>query len=170
MNKKTLTITIVAVVVLVAAIVLLTGTKGPGTERSIGDLEKLDLPRVGEEAPEVGVGVPGEIAEGETGNVGQEYWIFETELKDGKLNPFEFRVPVGDIIGIAILNGESETHTVSIFGPGKFVPNEIERTIAPGDSATIRTQALEAGVYDVLCSTCKEQVIGNFIIVPKKAN
>lgn len=170
MNKKTLIGAVVVIVVLIAGIWFLIGG-GPGTpgaDRTTEELEKLALPKVGEESPEEGVGVPGKIAEGESGNENQQYWVFETELKDGKLNPFELRVPVGDILGISILNSEDEEHVVSISGGSEFVPSFIERTIAPGGTESMITQTIVVGEYDILCGTCKNEVIGKFVVVPKK--
>ncbi|MCP6720004.1 MAG: hypothetical protein KJI72_01580 [Patescibacteria group bacterium] len=139
-----------------------------GEERTAKELQDLIVPKVGEEAPEEGVGVPGKIAEGESGNPGQQYWVFETELREGKLDPFEFRVPVGDLLGISIMNSENEDQTVHISGASAFAPNFIERTIAPGGTASMRTQVLELGEYNVLCTTCKTQVVGKFVVVPKE--
>ena len=170
MNKKILIGVIAAVVILLVVFLLLRDgiPNAPGADRTVEELGNLAVPEVGEESPEEGVGVPGKIAEGESGNENQQYWVFETELKDGKLNPFELRVPVGDLLGISVLNSENEEHTVSISGGSEFVPSFIERTIAPGGTESMITQTIVVGEYDVLCSTCKDEVIGKFVIVPKK--
>lgn len=176
-HKVLVGLIVVAVIAIIAGFVVrgireggdLITTGGIESEkRTVEELENLALPRVGEEAPEEGVGVPGKIAEGESGKPGQQYWVFETELKDGKLDPFEFRVPVGDLLGISIINGENEKHIVSISGESEFVPNFIERTIAPGGTASMRTQVLELGEYNIFCTTCKEEIVGKFVVVPKE--
>ncbi len=175
MKQKSLIIGLVILIVVVAAVLLFSGG-GPGVpggengDRTAKELENLTLPKVGEESPEEGVGVPGKITEGESGNKEQQYWVFETELKDGKLTPFEFRVPVDNLLGISILNSEDKEHTVNISSESSFMPNFIERTITSGGTGSFRTQVLEIGEYDVLCSTCKEEVIGKFVVVPKKEN
>ena len=174
MKQKSLIIGLVILIVVVAAVLLFSGggpgvPGGEGEEKTAKELQDLVIPKVNEEAPEEGVGVPGKITEGETGNKEQQYWVFETELREGKLDPFEFRVPVGDILGISILNGEDKEHTVNISSESSFVPNFIERTIAPGDTGSFRTQVLEIGGYDVICTTCKEEVVGKFVVVPKES-
>ncbi len=172
MKQKSLIIGLVILIVVVAAVLLFSGGEpgvpgGESGDRTAKELENLALPKVGEESPEEGVGVPGKIAEGETGNKEQQYWVFETELKDGKLDPFEFRVPVDNLLGISILNSGDKEHTVNISSDSSFVPNFIERTIVPGGTGSFRTQVLEIGEYDVFCTTCKEEVVGKFVVVPK---
>lgn len=160
---------IAAAVILILFFVLggTSGLSGKSGERTARELENLDVPRVGEKAPEEGVGAPSKIAEGEKGKPGQEYWVFETELRDEKLNPFEFRLPVGDILGISIANREDKEHIVYITTASSFSPSFIERTIAPNGTEAMITHVLEVGEYDVLCKTCKTQVVGRFVVVPK---
>jgi len=131
----------------------------------IEELDDLKIPTIGEISPEEGVGVPGKVVDGE--KEGQEYYVFEAELKDGILNPREFRIKQGNLLGISIINAEKETHIVHISTKSAFTPNFIEREIVSDTSGFMRTQVLESGVYDIICTTCKNEVIGQFIVVPK---
>ncbi len=172
-NKKLIIWLVVAVIVIVTGLLLYLvqqeqGGGGAGSgERTAKELQDLVIPKVNEEAPEEGVGVPGKIAEGESSKPGQQYWVFETELREGKLDPFEFRLPVDNLLGISILNSEDKEHAVNISSESSFVPNFIERTIASGGTGSFRTQVLEIGEYSVFCTTCKEEVVGKFVVVPK---
>ena len=170
-KSKNLIIGLIIVAVVVGLLFYLAQQGGDGgvesEDKTAEELKKLVVPKVGEEAPEEGVGAPGKIAEGETGKTGQQYWVFETELREGKLDPFEFRLPVGNLLGISIMNSENKSHTVHISSENSFVPNFIERTIAAGGTGSFRTQVLEIGEYDVFCTTCKEEVVGKFVVVPK---
>ena len=149
-------------IVVIMAVIFISGQDKETTTN-----KNLVIPKVGDKSPGEGVGVPGKIAEGESDKPSQQYWVFETELKEGKLNPFEFRLPIGDLLGISIKNSEDKEHIVQISGKSEFVPNFIKRTIAPGKEASFTTQVLEAGEFDIICPTCKNQVIGKFVVVPK---
>jgi len=139
----------------------------PAGQKSGGrDVSKLTVPKPGDASPEEGVAVPALIREGESQNKEQQYWTFRGELKNGALEPFEFRLPVNDIMGLVLVNGETKPHTFRIFGPSFFVPNEFNAVIAPGAEDFFKTQVLVPGEYDILCSDCEKEIVGKIVAVP----
>lgn len=188
--KKSTTWTIIIVILIVLGIILISVPKQKAPETAVPESEEvkevsqlgekeeaeeiiktltvLPIPRVGDEPPSEEVGAPGKIAVGEKDKPDQEYWVFETELKNSKLDPYEFRIPLNDLFGLSVTNSEDQDHTVYISSESSFAPNFIQRIISPGKSSSIRTQVLKLGIYDIKCSTCDEEVIGQFVVVPKK--
>ncbi len=182
MSKKNIYILLAVIVFLIIAALIWVGPKtetplgeiGEGVIKetpetivsggiTIKEIKKVKVPTIGDNPPKEGVGVPGKVAEGE--KEGQKYYVFETELKNGKLDPYELRVKQDDLLGISITNLEDKEHTVHISSENSFIPNFIERKIAPGASGFMRTQVLKPGIYDIICTTCKNEVIGQFIVI-----
>lgn len=87
--------------------------------------------------------LPREIAPGVTLNA----WTFNGSYMGPTL-----RGRVGDIFEITLVNNGSMGHSVD-FHAGTVSPDEVMRTIAPGESLTYRFEAVRSGIWLYHCST-----------------
>lgn len=87
--------------------------------------------------------IPREIAPGVTLNA----WTFNGSYMGPTL-----RGRVGDIFEITLVNNGTMGHSVD-FHAGTVSPDEVMRTIAPGESLTYRFEAVRSGIWLYHCST-----------------
>jgi len=178
MQKKNIYIALVVIIVL-ALIVIFSGEKKEGvseesnlTEEVISEIdikeELKNLPFIPEQDDEVSVeGLAVPVAQGIVEATGNNYRDFEVVIKDGKIDPSEFRVRLKDVIGFSLTNVDENSYELD-FSIIPIEPAYTYKSSLAGSSQMIRVQLMEEGEFNLGCIGCPEGVIGKIIVFPEE--
>jgi len=120
------------------------------------------IPNEGDKSFSKGVGVPSGVTKNDEG---YDYRSFVVVLRDGKLDPFEFRARLHDTIGISLENLDKEDRDVRI---SDVVDGQIGGPIKAGDTNFFYIRTIKTGTFDIHCPTCSDPVVGKIVIVNRE--
>ncbi|GIW67490.1 MAG: hypothetical protein KatS3mg096_358 [Candidatus Parcubacteria bacterium] len=122
------------------------------------DLKKIPVPEPGEKV-EQKVAVPKEAVKAGP-ETESKLRIFEIKGENGTISPVMFRAYQNDIINIK-LTAVDKDYELRLEG------YNLEVKAQKGETKTIEFQVLNPGVFNLYCSECRTEKVGNVIVVPR---